>query len=109
MGLNPGSDSFTVSSELCQSEGLSDQLVPVTSVTLGLVSDSFRILTVVPQLQGWMILESLSGFSNSSTVITENWQAKGVSATDEVHLVDSKSSNMNEIQNFECVNCYKSS
>ena len=24
-------------------------------------------------MQKWMILESLSGFSNSSTVITENW------------------------------------
>ena len=41
----------------------------------------------------WMIFENLSGFSNSSTVITENWQAKGVSATDEVHLDESKTSN----------------
>ena len=39
-----------------------------------------------------MILEILSGFSNSSTVITENWKAKGVSATDELHLDDSKTS-----------------
>ena len=38
----------------------------------------------------WMILETLSGFSISSTVRTENWQAKGVCATEEVHLDNSK-------------------
>ena len=54
----------------------------------------------------WMILETLSGFSNVSTVRTENWQAKGVRATEEVHLDNSKTFKAFQIKNLTCFEEY---
>ena len=62
---------------------------PSKHVSILLNRSGFLLNSVFHTFHIQVILESLSCFSNSSTVITENWKAKGVSATDEVHLVDS--------------------